>query len=45
MTGVLEGVGPAERILELAGVLAFATSGALVAVRKGFDVVGMLVLA
>lgn len=42
---VLEGAGSAERVLELAGVLAFATSGALVAVRKGFDVVGMLVLA
>jgi uncharacterized membrane protein YeiH len=31
--------------LELAGVLVFALSGGLMAVRKGFDVVGILVLA
>ncbi len=32
-------------VLDLAGVLVFALSGASLAVRKGFDVVGMLVLA
>lgn len=45
MPVVLEGVQPAQRVLELVGVFAFATSGALLAVRKGFDIVGMLVLA
>lgn len=32
-------------ILELLGILAFATSGALMAIRCGFDVVGIVVLA
>ncbi len=32
-------------VLDLAGVLVFALSGASLAVRKGFDLVGMLVLA
>ena len=32
-------------ILELVGLYAFATSGALMAIHKGFDVVGILVLA
>ncbi|GAB3845527.1 trimeric intracellular cation channel family protein [Dactylosporangium cerinum] len=32
-------------ILELAGLYVFATSGALMAVYKGFDVVGIVVLA
>jgi uncharacterized membrane protein YeiH len=32
-------------ILELLGILAFATSGALLAIRCGFDVVGMVVVA
>lgn len=37
--------GSAQRVLELVGIFAFATSGALVAVRKGFDIVGILALA
>lgn len=37
--------GDVQRVLELVGIFAFATSGALVAVRKGFDVVGILALA
>lgn len=37
--------GDAPRVLELVGVFAFAISGAVVAVRKGFDVVGILALA
>ena len=37
--------GGVQRALELVGIFAFATSGALVAVRKGFDVVGILALA
>jgi uncharacterized membrane protein YeiH len=32
-------------VLELVGLLAFATSGALMAIRCGFDVVGIVVLA
>jgi uncharacterized membrane protein YeiH len=32
-------------ILELVGLYAFATSGALMAIHKDFDVVGILVLA
>jgi uncharacterized membrane protein YeiH len=32
-------------VLELVGLYAFATSGALMAIHKGFDVVGILVLA
>jgi uncharacterized membrane protein YeiH len=32
-------------ILELVGLYVFATSGALMAIDKGFDVVGILVLA
>jgi uncharacterized membrane protein YeiH len=34
-----------ERVLDLAGVFVFALSGASLAVRKGFDLVGILVLA
>ncbi len=34
-----------QRVLELVGVFTFATSGALMAVRKGFDVVGIVALA
>lgn len=34
-----------ERWLDLAGVFVFALSGASLAARKGFDVVGLLVLA
>lgn len=37
--------GGAQRFLELLGIFAFATSGALLAVRKGFDIVGILALA
>jgi len=36
---------PVLQVLDLVGVFAFATSGALVAVRREFDVVGMAVLA
>ena len=43
MVVVIEG--DVQRVLELIGVFAFATSGAIVAVRKGFDIVGILVLA
>ena len=32
-------------VIEAVGVLAFALSGALLAVRRGFDVIGILVLA
>jgi len=32
-------------VLDLVGIFVFATSGALVAVRKGYDVFGVLVLA
>lgn len=32
-------------VLDLLGIFVFAISGALVAVRKGFDVFGILVLA
>lgn len=34
-----------ERVLDLIGIFVFAVSGGLVAVRKGYDVVGMVVLA
>lgn len=34
-----------ESALDLVGLFAFAVSGALLAVRKGFDVVGLVVLA
>ncbi|HWL42140.1 MAG TPA: trimeric intracellular cation channel family protein [Ilumatobacter sp.] len=34
-----------ERALELVGIVAFAVSGGLMAVRKGFDLVGVLVLS
>lgn len=34
-----------ERALELTGIVAFAVSGGLLAVRKGFDLVGVLVLS
>lgn len=40
--GLLAGV---ERVLELVGIVAFAVSGGVVAVRKGYDLVGVLVLA
>lgn len=43
MVVVIEG--DAQRILELVGIFAFGTSGAIVAVRKGFDVVGIVALA
>src|SRR5918911_3832632 len=36
---------PLLLVLELAGIFVFAISGALVAVRKGLDVFGVLVLA
>lgn len=39
---------PADAVayaLELLGILAFATSGALLAIRRGFDVVGIVALA
>ena len=32
-------------VLELAGLYVFATSGALLAIQKGFDLVGILILA
>jgi len=35
----------AQTILELVGLFVFATSGALMAIRKGFDVVGIVILA
>jgi uncharacterized membrane protein YeiH len=34
-----------ERALELSGIFVFAVSGGLMAVRKGYDVVGVVVLA
>jgi uncharacterized membrane protein YeiH len=34
-----------QNILELIGLYAFATSGALMAIRKGFDAVGIVILA
>ncbi len=34
-----------REILDLVGVFVFALSGALLAVRKDFDIIGMLVLA
>jgi len=34
-----------EHVLDLAGVFVFAVSGAMLAVRKGFDAVGIVVLA
>ena len=34
-----------QRALELVGICAFASSGALLAIRKNFDVVGIVVLA
>ncbi|NUS45076.1 MAG: trimeric intracellular cation channel family protein [Mycobacteriaceae bacterium] len=34
-----------QHSLDIAGIFVFATSGALLAVRRGFDVVGMAVLA
>lgn len=39
------GLGRLERIIDLAGVVTFGLSGALLAVRKRFDVVGIVVLA
>ncbi|WP_040686427.1 trimeric intracellular cation channel family protein [Nocardia vinacea] len=38
-------VNTAQHVGELSGVFAFATSGALLAVRRGFDVFGIVVLA
>jgi uncharacterized membrane protein YeiH len=35
----------AEHVLELIGIVAFALSGAMVAIRKDFDVVGIIFLA
>jgi len=37
--------GEAEYVLELVGIVAFALSGAMLAVRKDFDVVGIVLLA
>ncbi|NHC45181.1 trimeric intracellular cation channel family protein [Motilibacter aurantiacus] len=37
--------GDAQHALELAGIVAFALSGATLAIRKGFDVVGIVLLA
>ncbi|MCA2211766.1 trimeric intracellular cation channel family protein [Jidongwangia harbinensis] len=37
--------GAVIKVLELVGLYAFATSGALMAIQKSFDVVGILVLA
>ena len=37
--------GDAQHALELAGIVAFALSGATVAIRKGFDAVGIVLLA
>ena len=34
-----------QLVLELVGIFAFAVSGALMAIRKGFDVVGIVLLA
>ena len=34
-----------EHALDLSGILVFAISGALLGVRKGFDAVGIVVLA
>jgi uncharacterized membrane protein YeiH len=42
--GSLTGLGTFERVLDLVGVGAFSISGAALAVRKGFDVVGVVVL-
>jgi uncharacterized membrane protein YeiH len=42
---VLTGLGTLERVLDLLGVFVFALAGASLAVRKGFDVVGMVALA
>jgi uncharacterized membrane protein YeiH len=39
------GLGRLERVVDLAGVVAFGLSGALLAIRKQFDVVGIVVLA
>lgn len=39
------GLGAFERIVDLAGVVAFGLSGALLAIKKQFDVVGIVVLA
>lgn len=39
------GLGRLERAVDLAGVAAFGLSGALLAIRKQFDVVGIVVLA
>ena len=42
----LTGLEPAlERVLDLAGVFVFAVSGASLAVRRHFDMIGMVVLA
>lgn len=41
----LTGLGRLERVVDLAGVIAFGLSGALLAIRKQFDVVGIVVLA
>lgn len=41
----LDGLATLERTLELIGLFAFAVSGGLLAVRKGFEVVGLTSLA
>src|SRR5687767_135146 len=44
MDGTISGE-QVQRVLELIGIFAFGVSGALLAVRKGFDVVGIVLLA
>jgi len=44
-TGSTGGLATLERLLDLIGLLAFAVSGALLAVRKGFELVGITSLA
>lgn len=44
-TGSTGGFATLERALDLVGLLAFAVSGALLAVRKGFELVGITSLA
>ena len=34
-----------QAVFELAGIFVFAISGALMAIRKGFDAVGIVMLA
>jgi uncharacterized membrane protein YeiH len=37
--------GPVLDVLDLAGVVVFAASGALLAIRRGFDLIGLITLA